>query len=484
MGKLPFFAVRMPGACISKYTIKDHPHLFWLFLLVAIAIPSPVKSQELTPGQVFEKITCKNDQSQSYALYLPSNYSPARKWPILYALDAGARGFLPVLRFKAAAEKYGYIIAGSNNSRNGPIEIVTKALSALIADTESRFAVDNQRVYMTGFSGGARVAVAAAVALKGKVAGVIGCGAGFPPSIQPSVSEAFAFLGAVGVEDFNVPELRVLDDALDKLGAAHKLEIFKGGHEWPPDTVCTRAIEWLEIQAVKSGILSRSAGRIDEIFSGAVAETHACESRQEFYEAYRHYSALAKDFAGLKDIGEFKARAAELEKRGDVRNTVNREKAIDDRQNRMAMKLSGLLADSTGSEIGAFRIQELISSFISLRKQADQTGNEADRLVAVRVLAEFSIRLNEEASLAFEQKDYSLAALRLELMTQIQPENPRIFYHLSRAYARAGDKKKAVKAIQTAVSKGFNDAAEVRNNPDFEILKGDPAFQNALREFR
>lgn len=56
---------------------------------------SPVGTEDLPRGRIVEKVTCADDATQSYALYLPSRYSPDRTWPILYAFDARARGLLP-----------------------------------------------------------------------------------------------------------------------------------------------------------------------------------------------------------------------------------------------------------------------------------------------------------------------------------------------------------------------------------------------------
>ena len=73
----------------------------------------------LAKGVVIPRVACIDHPEQSYALYLPSNYSPESKWPIVYIFDPGARGNMPVMLAKEAAEKFGYILMGSNNSRNG-----------------------------------------------------------------------------------------------------------------------------------------------------------------------------------------------------------------------------------------------------------------------------------------------------------------------------------------------------------------------------
>src|SRR6185436_8890020 len=96
------------------------------------------KAQELPRGKVIEKVVCQTNANHSYALYLPSNYTPEKRWPILYGFDPGARGLMPVERFMKAAEKYGYIVAGSNNSRNGPSVPLSEIVKTLLEDTHAR----------------------------------------------------------------------------------------------------------------------------------------------------------------------------------------------------------------------------------------------------------------------------------------------------------------------------------------------------------
>src|SRR5262249_49673099 len=82
-------------------------------------------------GTVTEHLACGDDSAQSYALYLPSRYSPDRAWPVIYAFDPFGRGTVAVEVYRAAAEKYGHIVAASNNSRNGPASLQTTAAQAM-----------------------------------------------------------------------------------------------------------------------------------------------------------------------------------------------------------------------------------------------------------------------------------------------------------------------------------------------------------------
>jgi predicted esterase len=226
-------------------------------------------------------------------------YSSTRKWPLLAAFDPAARGSIPVERFKDAAERYGYIVCGSNNSQNGPLTPSAEAAKAMLGDVAARFAIDDRRVYLTGFSGGARAATAIAVWLTGQIAGVFGCGAGLAIGIEPTSSLPFVFYGTVGNEDFNYAEMKQLDRRFQAVGIAHHVEVFEGGHGWAPADACARAIEWIELQAMKSGRRSRDEAFIDRALKSATDSASADESAGRAPEACAGYTQISGDL-GLR----------------------------------------------------------------------------------------------------------------------------------------------------------------------------------------
>src|SRR5262245_44345184 len=194
----------------------------FLFLLTTV---TALTAELPPPGKIADDVKCVAEPSQSYALYVPSNYSPDRAWPVILAFDPGARGRIPVERYQAAAELYGYIVAGSNRSRNGSWSASEAAIRAMSQDVGARFSVNEKRVYTAGMSGGARVAMTVALGTN-RIAGVIASSAGFPDS-RPRKSVPFAIFGTAGTEDFNYLEMRQLDRALT---SPHRVVIFEGGH--------------------------------------------------------------------------------------------------------------------------------------------------------------------------------------------------------------------------------------------------------------
>jgi len=186
----------------------------WLIALSASRAPAQV----LERGTIVDRVQCAGNPEQTYALYLPSTYSPERKWNLILAFHPAARGRMMVEKFQAAAEEYGYVVAASNNSRNGPYAVSQAAAQAMIMDVGQRFNIDPQRVYLAGMSGGARVATGIALGNK-NIAGVIASSAGYPDS-QPRVSVSFAIFSTAGTEDFNYMEMRLLDRKLTSYSRA------------------------------------------------------------------------------------------------------------------------------------------------------------------------------------------------------------------------------------------------------------------------
>jgi hypothetical protein len=99
--------------------------------LLVLWTASTAGAQDLPRGTIVDEVKCAADATQSYALYLPKTYSPDRKWNLLIAFHPAARGRLMVEKYRAAAEEYGYIVAGSNNSRNGSWAVSSAAVQAM-----------------------------------------------------------------------------------------------------------------------------------------------------------------------------------------------------------------------------------------------------------------------------------------------------------------------------------------------------------------
>lgn len=300
-------------------------------------------------GTLVEHVSCPTDPSQTYTLYLPTKYETTRKWPLLLVFDPGGRAARAAEVFREAAERFGWIVAASENSRNGPWEPTLRSINAMWPALLGGYAVDEQRVYAAGHSGGATVAWLLANQT-GRIAGVITSGQPNPQSEQ-NKSKSFAWFGMAGHTDFNLMEVKKIDEALSRSAGPHRMEFFAGGHQWPPPDLVARALGWMEIIAMKDG---RRPGDMDlarTLLAEDMARAQLLEERALFTEARRSYGSIASSYAGLIDVGDAERRGRTLDSDDRFKSGRKIEERADRREQEQAVALARVLSRLTEDEV-------------------------------------------------------------------------------------------------------------------------------------
>ena len=371
-----------------------------LFALAALLMPA----QQVPLGQIIDDVVCAKDASQHYALYLPPNYTPDRQWPLILAFDPGGRGKCPLEHYLAAAEKYGYIVAGSNVSRNGSWSVSMGAAQAMGADVTARFSIDEKRIYTAGMSGGARVAMGLAMGSPKVIAGVIASSAGYPDS-KPRKTVPFLVFGTAGNEDFNWLEMRSLDHALT---SPHHLAVFPGGHVWLPSDLAVEAVEWLNLQAMREGRMPRNQKWIDSLFAARQDKANAIADE---WERCQRLETLAADFKDLHDIGVVTATAAALRKTKPVKELQKKDQSEEFQERRL---LGDILDWEQGLQVPEKR-SESLARLIDIWKRMDTQAKSEEDTAARRIARRVSRGLAMGASDRTKDPEY------LSLLSKYRP---------------------------------------------------------------
>ncbi len=454
--------------------------------------------------------TCASKPDQSYSLYLPSHYAPDKRWPIIYAFDPDARGSVPIELMKDAAERYGYIVAGSNNSRNGSWKVETESAQAIFQDTHARLAIDDRRIYFAGFSGGARVAAALAQRCK-CAAGVLLNGAGFAGA-GPARDSMFAVFAAVGIYDFNYPELSDLDEKLEQAGFPHYLRHFDGPHQWAPADVMDQALAWFQLIAMKQDHMARDAGFITQQESSAAAHARALEQAGQPYEAWREYRQAVATFDGLADTATLRQSAEALANHKAVREGAKREQQQFQEQNELTATIYAGVAALRNSPSGdsnppapaeqpsggqqprsvlhssspsstttpADIFQQTEQQIVDLRKRSESEKHPEKLVVYRRAVAGVFILTGEAGDESLAAKKFALAEQYFQLATDANPDSSGALRALATARALDDNRKGALQALRQAKEKsqdlsGFS--AWLNEEPAFAKLREDPQFR-------
>jgi len=470
---------------------KGQVLLFAVFVLSAVLTFAAGTDEDLKTGEILDRIVCRQAPDQSYALYLPSAYDASRKWPILYAFDPGARGKIPLELFQGAAEKYGYIIVGSNNSQNGPWESVRQAVLAVWSDTHSRLSLDDRRIYTAGFSGGARAASLFSRMSGRTVAGIIGCGAGLALNfVKPEDLKSVAYFGIVGLADLNYSEMMQLDRDLAAQDVEHRILVFEGKHDWPPAEICARAVGWMEIVGMKREIRPRDEALIEEIFTAGAEEARSLEEAGNVPRAASACESLGNLFKNIRDTGAIAEHIAELRKQKayvqgqkDEAKRAEKETAVRSRLVRGLARLDQPFPDP-GLK------QTLISEMgiNSLLKEAAKAKTAEDRGLASRLLHDLAVNANQQGRRYYQENDFAKSSLFFEIADQASALNPDyrryILFSLACLHALEGDAKKALKSLRSAVENGFADIEAIETDKDLDSLRKLPEYREIIQTLK
>jgi predicted esterase len=444
--------------------------------------PAPVSQQQtlLEAGKILPRISCSAHPDQTYALYLPSNYSPSRRWPLVISSDPGARGSVPLELQKDAAERFGYVLASSNNSRNGPWQPRLEATQAALADIQGRVAIDSHRVYFAGFSGGVRFSSQVASSCKCSV-GVLLSGAGFFTPTVPSTDPRFPVFSAVGTADFNYSEVIPLQDALANAGYPHWLRVFEGSHQWAPAEVMEEAFSWFRIQAMKTKREPLDASFVQEQFRKVQDRANSFETAGDPLALWREYVQIAATYDSLVDVSSIPAKAEALPKDKAAHDALKREQNDFYEQARLTSEIiSRLAAPQRDEDNPLLEDRESQQQLLRLRQNAEHEKRPDRARVFKRALGGVFVSTMESGNSLLEAKNFPAAIRAYDFATQALPESPWAWSQLATAQALAGRKKDALTSLRRAHELSLDKSAFanwLQTEPAFTALRSSPEFQ-------
>jgi predicted esterase len=406
----------------------------------------------LLVGQLVEGIACRSDTTQTYTLYLPSCYDPDSEWPALLVFDPRGRSLHAATLFRDAAQSYGWIVVSSNDTRSdGPWEPNARALRALWPEVHGRYAIDAERIYAAGFSGGVLVAwYLAQFAEPPSLAGIIGAGGRPAPEI-PDETILFAHFGTAGHLDFNYSAMKELDAIVDNSGAPHQFRVFEGRHQWLPPELATEAVEWMEVLAMQEQLREPDPDLLEALFRESLDRAVALEAAGEKLDALRRYETIEQAWGGLVQIAPVPERISAL--RDDA--TVREQRDEEQRAERFEIETMDQLLQPL-RELEAQRVLEWIfarTSFYMMRQH-------------------------------YALERFSEAATVLRIAAEIRPGAARVWYNLACARARSGEESGAVEALVRAIDSGFDDLASIENDSDLDAIRSASGYEDAVARLR
>lgn len=190
--------------------------------------------------------------SVEWSVFVPENYDPEIPAGLIVYVSPSDSGKIPSA-WKSVMAEQNLIWVSANDSGNS-VDGGLRITYAILAPTLARkdYNIDRDRVYLSGLSGGGRVASIAAPEYPHIFSGAIyNCGVNFwgketPTRLEQVQNNRYVFV--TGSKDFNRRETRKAFNSYKKAGAENVklMDIAHMGHENPSSTKMTEAITFLD----------------------------------------------------------------------------------------------------------------------------------------------------------------------------------------------------------------------------------------------
>lgn len=449
-----------------------------LLIFFSVFLYFPTKAyQPFIPGFIADSVTSISNPDQSYAVFLPEDYSDTKIHPIVFIMDPRGGALLPLKRFKSAADSLNYILISSYNTQSDTDQSVTiQALNTMINDAFHLFSIDTTRFYLAGFSGTARLSWVFGYEIKKYIAGIIGVGAGNNNgfSLIDSVSThgiPFNYYGASGFYDFNYFELLELDPTLTGLKFPHQISFFEGTHQWAGKDILEDALYWMELIEMKQGTIEVDSIFIANLFDDWKNRAQYYKKINDPYHLYLHLLSMHRTFSSFNFLDDFFI--------NNELNILKSEVDIPQLISEINLSISGFytyaklvqdlfhlyfISDTrlTFDKVNA----DLDISFLIEQKEIEQ---DIYRLRSINVFLELVYTQSGfyQTRLYTQKEDYENALVMLKIAKSIKPFNPYLCLQIVRISSKLKNWDEGVQNLKC-----------IESEPWFEeFLEGDNSIE-------
>ena len=400
-----------------------------LFAGLAYTVSSQTRQAVFTKGKVIDSIRVNDSISETYKLYLPTKFDGKGTWPIIFVFDMAGKNSQALNVFKTAAEEQGYLLASSNDL-NDSISISKNVLitSRLFQEVATLFPINNNRIYTAGFSSGAKFASIVPSFIK-EVDGVISCGS-FVPSIELlDDKNPFYFIGIVGNEDINYPQMLQGRELLNKMKFPNDLMVFDGGDRWSDYTLIDKALENLTLSAMAKGSVAKDNKFILDNYRKSFQEYTGLKSSGQSLMAYNLLNEIISIYRPHLEVDSLREEIKTLKKtntyraqKRDLSNVLLRESfIIDDYNYNLIEDLSTLNYNNLGW--WNYQMEEL--------KKYEKKPDPFERQMGKRLLGYLNALIEDNIDIELEYPVVNDEALSFLWMLKTITEPKAYIYYLN-----------------------------------------------------
>ncbi|MEM9649151.1 MAG: alpha/beta hydrolase [Bacteroidota bacterium] len=453
-----------------------------LFLVVCIGQVAFSQQMVLKKGTILESLPVHDSLPDTFSLYLPSNFSTDKSWPLLVVFDLKGREKQTMSMFVSAAEDEGYILAAPKvyDSLSLSNNIIKAGRS--IKKVLDLLPIQKSRIYSVGAQAGARFANLVPLFIK-EINGVISIGAAISNTELLDVKRPFHFVGIVDKKNFNYTPMLATEKVLDRYRFPNQILLYDGDKEWPDLSYLKKAMQLFTLAAMAKGNAPKDSAYVQNAFEQDVVKVDQLKNSGKLLHAEQYLGELMSIYGAHKNLDSLRLEQKNLRRDKQFRTMKRAENAA-------------FLKESLLKEDYLYYMEEdLVShNFNNLgwwNYQMDEINKFLDspivferemgsRLLGyVNALAEDNIDIVNAEDLIDED---ALAFLYM-LKTILEPQNFEFYLKIISLSAKNEDFGTALFYLEEALKKGFQDKERLYSLEDTALLRIDAKFNKLVAKY-
>ncbi len=454
-----------------------------LFFLLSFLLQMGSYAQEITLIRGVITDSLQVTEKESYAIFVPSDFDAEKKWPVLFVCDMEGRGKQVLSMFINTAEAEGYVLVGSNNLRDSAtVAQNILVVSRLLKNVKAMIPTDGSRIYAVGHTSGARFASLLPSFIK-EYKGVVSIGAPIPNYELLTSRNTFHFIGVVGDQDYNYPDMVAERSTLKRLKFPNQLRIFQGGQEWPDKSYIDKSLQAITLQAMARGSLAKDAAYIEQKFHAEMEEIQVLLEQRDLLSAYNQISEVISLYQVHRSVDSLLERRKQLRKSKLYKTQRRNENAAIFKESLMRDEYQyNLLEDISTlnyNNLGWWNYQ-----VSELNQYAKKPSKEEQRM-GMRLLAYLNalIEDNIDIEMAENPVDDEVVSYLWMLKTITEPDNFDYYLKIISDSARYEDFGTCLFYLEELLKKGYKDKAALYKLENTALLRITPEFNELIEKY-
>lgn len=459
-------------------------NLRYLSLILFFLSFQAVTAQEITlkKGVVIDSLVVNDSLAETYAVYLPVDFTMDQTWPVIFIFDNKGRGGRSAQLFREVAEEQGYIVAASNNIvEKDSLLNNAKVATRLVHRVFNLFPVDENGVYTAGIMAGARVASLLPTIFP-DIQGVLAVGDIWINNDYLKNQAKFSFVGVAGDKNYKSRNMEETVSLLSKTKLPAEFYRYEGGEEWPFNDVLYNAVGSLTLQAMAKGIRPRNDSLVEKLYRNELETAEQFRRKMQHIHALELLEKMETKYSLFNKGDELKQRQREIRRSRPFRTQRRENNTAEVKEFELLERYLYFFTEDVYS--ANFENLGWWGQQIKELNEMQVGNNQAESKMAFRVEG----FLQDMAKNTYKELNEKNAAIDPIIFTAIlqtifDKENPQGYKNIISLSAQDGDYYTALLYLEDLLKTGYDDIEALYDIPGTLDLKLSPEYNELIKKY-